>query len=385
MAYAPYEEDEDENLSPVAQPSGAGLSSAGNYGPTQVNNPSGPGKFINFSSYFNANSGAAQGMGSQLADRLEGGASSALSGAKKTEADTTTSAAANTLAGPAAGVTVANPALVPTVTAPEPKPTRGPVLDDRSKPRPVKDRTAAPPPPTYAQPVNTITPEEAAAKGGTIYKGPTAAGVNAAYDPLQSRADVTGRELAQTSDAAGVKAVQGGTGFDAQLAYVAGGNRLSGLRQKYGGISKAVSDSKNLALAAANNATDTTAASVGAYQGLGKTFSDAETERKRVETETATKKSQDGWNSVIDASNGRGWGAHIVTTGERPTGEAFVSTIPPEYPLAKMDRATAARVFDAMSDEEAKAALRHPMLGGSGNWDAFNEYLNQMARKYGVQ
>jgi hypothetical protein len=370
MAYAPYEEDEDENLSPVAQPSGAGLSSAGNYGPTQVNNPSGPGKFINFSSYFNANKGQAEGMGAALGDKLEGGAQGAQDFTKKTEKDVTDAATANTLKGPDAGQAIV--AAAP--TSPTPKIETISVVPDQSGLR-----------------------KEAAEKAGTVYKGPTQESVAATYRPAQEKADIAGRELAQTSDAAGVKAVQGGTGFDAQLAYVAGGNRLSGLRQKYGGISKAVSDSKNLAVAAANKAQETTKTNAAAWGQRSQAYADAD----RIAQETAdtarNTKAKDAWNAALDGFNQsvdatgptavlgeQQSGGHIPTTGERPTGASFAAAMPQYY----SHRASPGyippyfleKTFDALSNEEALQ-----MLSMSKSGYGFADFVRQMAKKYGVQ
>jgi hypothetical protein len=362
MAYAPYEEDEDENLSPVAQPSGAGLSSVGSYGPTQVNNPSPSGRFTNFSSYFNANKSAANTMGTGLADRLEGSASTALAGAKKAETETTESAAANTLKGPEA-TTPGQPASA-WIEASTQIPT---TLDPR---------------------------KEAEEKKGTIYKGPTQDSVSAAYDPFTTQADKTGREIGQTKDAAGTKAVMGGTGFDAQLAHVAGGGRLSGLRQKYGGISKAVSDSKALAVAAANNAQETTRTSTAAWDQRSKDF--AETDRLTQEAATGAQnaKNKADWNTAIDGFNQsigkeqnavlgeQQAGGHIPTTGERPSGANFAAMMPdffknrtspgyvPPYFLE--------RVFDSLSDDEARAML------AMKKDPAFVQLVRQMAQKYKV-
>ncbi len=373
MAYAPYEEDEDENLSTVAQPSGAGLSSAGQYGTTQVNNPSTPGKFTNFSSYFNANSGAAGGMATKLGDRLEGDASGALSGADKTLKTTTTDATKNTLAGPGAGITVAKP-----------KTERIEGADTQ-----LQDT------PTTWQPDNTITPTNAASLAGTAYKGPTETTVAEAYAPLQAKADKAGREIATTTDAAGVKALQGGTGFDAQLAYVAGGNRLSGLRQKYGGLSKAVSDSKGLATAAANRGAADTKTAADAYGKIGKTFSDAETEAARVAGEKTRGAERDSWNNADDAFNfsvgadqnailgDQQAGGHIATTGERPTGETFRQMLPQAFthPASPMfiPYNYMVTVFDSLTPDEARQMLSMPKD------PAFVQFVLQMGKKYGVK
>lgn len=247
MAYL-LNEEEDE-LNRPAGSGGAGLASVGSVGPTQVNNPSGPSRFINFSSYFNANRGAAEAAGNSLVSGLESKAQGAQAGAQKAQTDVATQATANTLKGPEAGVRVEIPM-------------------DKG---------------THA---GTVSLEDAKKKGETKYTGPTAESVNTLFGPLSQQAATASRELAQTGDAAGVKALRGGTGFDAQLANTAAGGRLEGLRKKYGNVSNAVADSKALATGAASAAQGTTEASAAAYKGMANSY---ETKLKGESTRRANK------------------------------------------------------------------------------------------------
>lgn len=360
MAYAPYEEEDEDGLSPMARAPGppgslrtkassatpAPTAPQASMGPTQVNNPSTSGRFINFSSYFNANRPAAEGAGDRLVGDLTKEASGVESAAKSVQTKTSKDAADGTLGMPNPGTMVER------------------AFDTGSR-------------------VGYITPELAEQKSKTVYAGPGQDNVEAAFAPLGARADTVGRSINQTTDAAGTKAVTGGTGFQAQLAHTAAGGRLGDLRQKYGGLSKAVADSKALASGAVKYAQDTTTANAAAYGKLASDFAG----REKVSDENRIRREQEStknaWNTALTNSNK--YGGHIPTTGTRPGGQVFASSLPQDFanpasPLY-MPPAAVAKVFDALSDADAQAVLSYDRRNGAG----FREMLNNLGIKYGVK
>lgn len=198
MAYLPYEDEEDAL-------GGAGLSQGANTGgPTQVYNPSGPSRFTNFAQYFNANNG--QAAGDSLVAGLEAPAAAAHSGLTSAKNETVSAAQAGTARGPT--------------------------------PLPSGPMSTAPVPRT-----GLGTPSQVAASHvGATYTGPTMEATAARFDPLQQGATRAAQNINTARDAAGVRAIRGGTGFQATLAHAGAGGRLSDLRKKYGGLAGEAGD-----------------------------------------------------------------------------------------------------------------------------------------------
>ncbi len=216
MAYNPFEDEEDE----LGQAGPAGTGTA-NYGTTQAANPSSSSRFINFGDYFKANGG--QQAGDKLVSGLEGAAGAA---------QTASTGARTNLTNQAATGTVQAPVMPAAVTQP----------------------IARSPDRIY----------EAPKLPG--YSGPSQETATAAFAPIGTAATTAVQRINQSKDAAGVKAVQGGTGFDATLAYAGAGGRLGQLRNKYGGLVSSVNADQAATNAAIGTAEATSKASGETYE-----------------------------------------------------------------------------------------------------------------------
>ncbi len=197
--FNPYDE-EDDGLSTAALGQSATRPPAG-ASPTSTANPSSPNRFINFSSYFNANKGTAENKANELMGGLGNAAQATLDTSKK---DKDTSIAASNAS-----------------------------------------RGMAPPTDPQALAVEDANREkqEEYYPGSTSGPGmsPTGAGptpdqIGQHYAGTAMSAQATTQKLNQTTDAEGVKALQGGTGFNAALTSAAAGGRMADLRKKYGGL-----------------------------------------------------------------------------------------------------------------------------------------------------
>lgn len=416
MAYIPYDEDEEDELA-GGSPGQVGTGSA-NYAPSVTHNPSSSGKFTNFSAYFNANNGAARG--DELVSGLQGPADAARTGAEKAKTDTTTKATANTIQGPAQGVTVATPVAPPPVQTVTATPTTtqkqlGAIAKSggtwRAPQQPATQPAApatqpAAPAPAPVQPANTITPEEAKAKGAQTYTGPTADSVDELFAPLQSQATNAQRNISMSRDAAGVKALGGRTGFEATIARAGAGGRINELQKKYGRLAGDVRDAHYDASTAAGRAELDSGTAIGGFQKLTGDYDTAEADRvaKLKERQAAdlekwnAGKWNNAWAGLPGAKEHFGGG-----TGKRPTGREWLAAFDPYLgaaPGSRLDRLGVSAewgrkfvdLFDKLPDDEA---MRVMQMGSTRNPDGtartpmqeieFLNYLASLAPKYGVK
>src|SRR5687767_3953516 len=182
MAYLPYEEEEDEQQ--PGQPGQATAAAPPSATPamvgTQFTNPSTPDRFVNFSSYFNANKPAAEAAGTNLVNDLDGRASTAATQASTGAQDLTKQAQAATMTPPSAvGVGAPEEANAP------------------------KDLVGG----------TLISREEADTKAKSAYSGPKTADVEKYFMPLTEQAGRVSREINTAQDAAGIQALKGGSSF----------------------------------------------------------------------------------------------------------------------------------------------------------------------------
>lgn len=409
MAYLP-QEDEEEQLSTAAL--GQQGATTPSVGPTQTYNPSSSSRFTNFGDYFRANNGA--GMGDSLVSGLEGAATAAGTGAQKAAGDVKAGAAAGTVQGPAQGTTVgiAPPPSVVPATPPRPRPTPAQVRLDLGvmaksgnyTPTPAHVAgtlaPAAPAAPAPSGPV--ISRGEAEGMAGRTYSGPSEDDVEALFAPLQRDATRATQNISTARDAAGVKAVQGGTGFEATLAHAGAGGRLPDLRAKYGSLAGDVRTARGEASQAVGQAARDSGVATEGYRGL---VGDFDAEQGRLAQERAEKdvKYQRGqWrNATANTAGGKLGSYKAVET--RPTGEQWLDFIDPglrernpgtayvggsflrDLGLPEGSFSKMAKTFDLLTEEEALQATRLVSRAqGADDYIPLLEYLNKMAQKYGV-
>ncbi len=223
--YNPWDEEDDQaNLSPAALGQTPQETPAG-AAPTSVTNPSSSGRFTNFASYFNANPAAAaagqntvEGLGQQ-AQRLQ-------EQSAKDRGSVVSSAGATTV--------------------------------------------MAPPKDPAARAVEEANREKQAEYGYTPnqYTGPAVEQVGQRFAQTGAKAEDTTRRLNQTRDAEGMKALQGGTGFQAALAYAGAGGQADTLRKRYAGLLGNVEKDANAATSAVKTAQATSAQNAAAWDDI---------------------------------------------------------------------------------------------------------------------
>lgn len=258
MAYLPYEEDEEAlGMGGPNQGGAPGVSA------TQTYNPSGPSRFTNFASYFNANGG--QAAGDKLVADIEAPAKAAKAGAETTKADVSRKAKENTIQGPT-GPAVPNPTVVPPPAAVAP-PHAG-----VTKYKTIRQGL------TSSGPTTNTALNTARTQAARTYGGPSVSGVDELFAPLQKQATNAARGVSLAQDAAGVKALRGGTGFEATLARAGAGGRMAELRKRYGNL---VGDVSDVHMGARGDAEAAANASGVATQAWGQHVRELEAEEAR--------------------------------------------------------------------------------------------------------
>lgn len=251
MAYVPRQDEEDEEtgFGPSAVSATAAAPAVGS---STTFNPSAPSRFTNFSSYFSANNAGA--MGDKLVGDLDSKASGAQTDATKAKDNVVSQAQSSTIAAPTAGQKAPAP--------PQQSATRPPVYGVPSYGS-IKQGLRAGPDGSgtaYAQ-----------GQAARAYTGPTGETVYSTFDPLMQAGAKAQKNINTAQDAAGVQAIQGGTGFDATLTSAGAGGRKSELKGKYAKLYDAMEGDRKAAWEAANKA----AADSGAALGEWKTAADA--------------------------------------------------------------------------------------------------------------
>lgn len=216
-----------------------------------------PGRFVNFARYFNANKAGATATGNQLAGGIEKRGADAQ-GQLQTRVGQFGEEVKRGMG--AAGVTATAPVSAP------PQPTSA--VAPRTQPA-----SGGKAPPAIATTTPNSGPTPPPAPRETVeWKGPGSLSEGAGWNELVAGAGKAADEAKQTATSAGTQALlqermksgtytPGQSRFDAGLVGAASGDKFAALRERFGGLPKALSDAETASAAASKAAQGT----VGAY------------------------------------------------------------------------------------------------------------------------
>lgn len=325
--------------------------------------------FVSMDRYLAANKGVVDKMNTDAKADLSNRADKVATGIKDATADFSTKANANTLAGPRDGTLV---------------------LSDNSVD---VQKQAMLQPNSYSP---RISRSQAEAKENASYAGPTSNDVNTRYNDLFSNYDSVRDDTADAKKY-GLGAVNKWNGFDTGLSNADGGRDVGAISDKFGGIEKSYEDSRKttdaaLQAAAASYDNKNPNSAAGKWGAVGDSYDQSLTDSHIAAQKSADDAAKRDWDMTytgLQAMVGGNPQDYQRSPGTRPTGEDFAKTV---YPSGWWNQTSgangkqaldkSARVFDMLTDDEAKSLMR---INPSKSPRAFFEAMTNFAKKYGVK